>query len=497
MYSKPPAPDATRPPKGQSRPASILVVDGDPQIRKLLHFNLKRSGSRVFLASGGEEALEVLRQVDRIDLVLLDLQISGMPALDLLRALNQTRKIGSIIAMTQGGGLADAIVAMREGAYDVVSKTYSFDEVQLSIRNALQTQGLRQEVEQLKARLDERERPFSEVIAESEAMALVLKLARKVCDSDITVLLEGESGSGKEVIAGAIHREGSHRDRPFVAINCAAIPENLLESELFGYEKGAFTGATQRRLGKFAEADEGTLFLDEIGELSPALQAKLLRVLQTKEVQPIGGQPNQVNVRIISASNQDLLAAVKAGLFRLDLYYRLAVFPIRIPPLRERRDDIAPLLEHFVAKFAQQEGRQPLTVEREVVTRLLDYDWPGNVRELENMIYRAVVLTEDSTLRLADFPVLAVAPLVMRQTAPAVPEAEPPAWPMRMDVDRNAALPGASLEEAEQQAIAAALQSTRGNISQAALRLKIGRATLYRKVKKYGIGIGGQPESPV
>ncbi len=501
MNAKPP-PGADRPPSeelGQQLPGkpSILVVDSDASIRKLLQFHLTRSGCQVLHAANGDEALEAVRQRNRVDLVLVDLRLPGMPALTLLRNLGQTGKVGSIIAMAHpSGALADAIAAMREGAFDVVNKTASFDQVHTAIRNALQNLGLKQEVQQLRAQLQQIERPFSKVIGRSDAMAQVLKLARKVRDSDITVLLTGESGSGKEVIARAIHEEGIYRNRPFIAINCAAIPETLLESELFGHERGAFTGATQRRIGRFAEAHDGTLFLDEIGELSPALQAKLLRVLQTKEIQPIGGQPMHVNVRIMSATNQDLMAMVQGGQFRLDLYYRLAVFPVQVPPLRGRREDIPLLVGHFVDRFARQENKGPLTLPPEVLHRLVAYEWPGNVRELENMIYRAVVLTESTTLALEDFPLLTLTPPATPAPLLSVPGPSNPGTPRaapRFPAGDPPPAAGASLEEAEQQAILRALEDCRGNMSQAAIRLRIGRATLYRKVKKYGIAAPDVP----
>ncbi|HUJ76196.1 MAG TPA: sigma-54 dependent transcriptional regulator, partial [bacterium] len=391
-----------------SRPPVILVADPDEHIRKLLQFHLKRSGCRVLLADTGEHALDLVRQQGPVDLALLDLRQRGMPALETLRAINRTGQVGSVIVMTHNGTIADAISAMREGAYDFVNKTQSFDEVHLAVRNALNTQGLKQEVERLKAQLEDQAQPFGKIIGKSAAIAQVLKLARKACDSDITVLIHGESGSGKEMVAWAIHSQGPHRKRPFVVVNCAAIPESLLESELFGHERGSFTGAHQRHVGKFAEANDGTLFLDEVGELGLGLQAKLLRVLQTREIQPIGGQAQRVNVRIISATNQDLREAVQQGRFRLDLYHRLAVFPLFIPPLRQRREDIPLLVEHFLGRFAQQEGRGTLTLDAAVMQKLMEYEWQGNVRELENMIYRAVVLSESSRLTLTDFPVLAL-----------------------------------------------------------------------------------------
>jgi DNA-binding NtrC family response regulator len=475
----------------------ILVADGDEPIRKLLHFHLRRSGCKVLLAGSGQQALELIRQSQRVDLVLLDLRLPGLPGLETLRAINSAGQAGAIIVMSRDVTVADATAAMREGAYDVVNKTNTFDELHLAIRNALNAVGLRREVEALKAQLDARDQPSGRIIGRSAAMAQVLKLARKVRDSDITVLILGESGSGKEMVARAIHELGQYRGRPFIAINCAAIPETLLESELFGYEKGAFTGANQRRIGKFEEAKDGTVFLDEIGELSAALQAKLLRVLQTKEIEPIGGQPTRIKVRIVSATNQDLEALVQQGRFRIDLFYRLSVFPIHLPPLRERREDIPLLVDHFLQRFARQEHKGDLTLDPTVRARLLEHAWEGNVRELENMIYRAVVLAESTRLGLEDFPMLALA-APRHASGPARPSGsdlpggpqEPgaAAAPARAEsAPAPAAVPVVSLDQVEMQAIARALAHTGGNMSRAATQLGIGRATLYRKYKKYGL----------
>ena len=471
-----------------ARPPVILVVDGDEQIRKLLNFHLRRSGCRVLLAASGEQALEQIRFAQHVDLVLLDLLLPGLPGLETLKAINATGQAGSVVVMSRNGTVADATAAMREGAYDFVNKTNNFDDVHLAIRNALNTVGLQREVEELKAQLDEREHAFGELIGKSAAISQVIKLARKVRNSDITVLILGESGSGKEMVARAIHEYGQYRGRPFVAINCAAIPESLLESELFGYEKGAFTGATQRRIGKFEEAQYGTLFLDEIGELSASLQAKLLRVLQTREIQPLGGQPTHINVRIISATNQNLEALVQQGRFRLDLYYRLAVFPIHLPPLRERREDIPLLVNHFLERFARQENKGTLTLGANVMEKLQAHSWEGNVRELENMVYRAVVLSESKELGMSDFPMLAL--LSARNVAPpgASPQHPDPVIPAMSasaaPAPANSVLP---LDQLEREAIAQALQRTGGNMSRAAMQLGIGRATLYRKFKKYGL----------
>ena len=449
-----------------ARPPVILVLDGDEQIRKLLTFHLRRSGCKVLQASRGEQALELIRQSMHVDLVLLDLQLAGLEA---LRAINRTGQVGSVIVMTRNGTVAEATAAMREGAYDFVNKTNTFDDVDVSIRNALATLGLKRELEELKAQLDERDHAFSTIIGKSPAIAQVLKLARKVRDSDITVLILGESGSGKEIVARAIHEQGQRRDRPFIALNCAAIPESLLESELFGHEKGAFTGATQRRIGKFAEANEGTLFLDEIGELGPALQAKLLRVLQTKEIQPIGGQPTRINVRILSATNQDLNVLVQQGRFRLDLYYRLAVFPIHVPPLRERREDIPLLCSHFIERLCREMTRSPVSLEAEALNLLVVYDWPGNVRELQNILERAIVLCEGGRITAQDLPFSRVSPVGRVQL--------PGGFPPLRDV----------VEQVERQMIAQAMQEADGVKTEAARLLDIKQSVLYYKLDKYGL----------
>ena len=463
-------------PEGLRREPTILVVDDDPDVCKLLSFYLKRSGCNVLVASDGPQALEAIKKAPFVDLVLLDLRMPGMDGIETLRRINSLKKAGSVIMMTAYGTMKEAITTLKEGAYDFVKKTQGFDDLRLAIRNALQTVGLREEVEHLKAKLGEQENLYPEIVSRSDAMHQVKKLIRKITNRNITVLIEGESGSGKELVARAIHHNGDYRDKPYVAINCAAIPENLLESELFGYERGAFTGATTRRVGKFEEADGGTLFLDEIGELGMGLQAKLLRVLQTKEIEPLGGRTRKVNIRIISATNQRLGDSVRKGTFRQDLYYRLAVFPVLLPPLRERTDDILLLAGFFLKDFAKQEGSNVTRLSPDVEQALLGYDWPGNVRELENMIFRAVVLAESSTLELNDFPVLSVA------SASAPPPA--PARNTPVDPDSNGAV---SLNEAEARAIREALRSTAGNVSRAAGRLGISRATLYRKSKKFQI----------
>lgn len=480
------APDSGFVPEGLHRAPKILVVDDDAGIRKLLQLHLKRSGCQVEAAQNGESALRQVREGEGVDLVLLDLRLPGMSGLATLHALNETGKVGCIIVMTAYGTMPDAIAALKDGAYDFVNKTYSFDDVRMAIRNALQTLGLREEVENLKMRLNEMEGGYTGIIGVSKPFQQVMKLVRKVRDSNITVLIQGQSGTGKELIARAIHFQGQYRQQPFVALNCATIPENLLESELFGHEKGAFTGATARRIGKFEEAHEGTLFLDEIGELNLALQSKLLRVLQSQEIQPIGGKVKHVSVRIISATNQDLLQSVGEGRFRQDLYYRLAVFPISVPTLQQRKEDIPLLIEHFVEKFRRQENKVIRSVAPEAVERLINYPWYGNVRELENVIYRAVVLADSTVLTARDFTTLPPAPSA--EAPPGTELMEIPNRGAEADTPSPSGRGGrASLEQLEIEAIQNALAANGGNMSKAAVQLKIGRATLYRKFKKYGI----------
>ena len=514
-------------PEGLHRAPRILVVDDDPAICKLLRFHLKRSGCEVEIAPDGETALGLVEDGPPVDLALLDLNLPGISGLETLQRFQASDKVGCVILMTASGTMDDAISALKGGAYDFVNKSASFDDVRMAIRNALETVGLREEVEHLKMRLDEFEGGFPDMVGGCKRFHQMLKLVRKVMNSDITVLIQGESGTGKELIARAIHFQGQFRHKPFVAINCAAIPENLLESELFGHEKGAFTGADSKRIGKFEEADEGTLFLDEIGALSTALQAKLLRVLQTREIEPIGGRLKRVKVRFISATNADLAEAVRSGSFREDLYYRLAVFPIHTPPLRERVEDIPLLVQHFLDKFSGQENKTIKGVETRAMARLRNYPWHGNVRELENVIYRAVVLTESSHLTLDDFPHIPPVERPAGAEAGSSPGAVP-SWPTSMvssmapamassEASSEASVKTSSMppphpagettpaagvpaepgdppppalstwKEREIAAIREALAATGGNMSKAALHLKIGRATLYRKSKKYGI----------
>lgn len=491
-------------PEGLNRKPRLLVIDDDLTLQKLLEFHLKQSGAEAYLAQTGEDGLKILKKLGAVDLVVLDLHLPGISGLETLKRILKSNLAGAVVVMTAFSTLETAIKALKIGAYDFVTKSSSFDDLRLAIRNALENVGLKQEVEILRARLGDSGSGLKNIIGSSAGIKAVVKLVKKVKDSNITVLLEGESGTGKEMIAQAIHFESQIASRPFVAINCAAIPENLLESVLFGHEKGAFTGATERRVGKFEEASEGTLFLDEIGELDFSLQAKILRVLQTREVEPIGGKTKTIKVRVVSATHLNLAQEVEKGKFRKDLFYRLAVFPINIPPLRERPEDIPPLLAHFLEKFNKEEEKKIKDINPDTQKMLSSYDWPGNVRELENMMYRAVVLCETDQLGQEDFPVISLA-----GSLPSLPAShpEPSAHtfsPEGFEGDapfqsqpKGDTLSGInhyppqstapSMSEMEQTAIYQALAASGGNVAKTARTLKIGRATLYRKFRKYGI----------
>ena len=387
---------------------------------------------------------------------------------------------------------------MRAGAQDFVVKPVGFERLQVSLRNALNTQALKGELQRIKHSREGR-LTFADIITRSENMAGVLRTSQKAAASSIPVLIEGESGVGKELFARAIHGSGERKAKPFVAVNCGAIPDNLVESILFGHEKGAFTGATERHMGKFVEASGGTLFLDEVGELPLAAQVKLLRALQEGTVEAVGGRkPVKVDVRIISATNRKLLDLVKNGAFREDLFYRLHVLPLTIPPLRLRREDIPHLLRHFLARFSAEENRTITGISGEAMAHLAQLDWPGNIRQLENAIYRAVVMSESDQLGLADFPhasAQAIAdahvphsePLIIApSTAPAMVSGnEIPIAPLA-NVGSLAMLTATGevrpLEEMESEIIRFAISHYRGQMSEVARRLKIGRSTLYRKL---------------
>ncbi len=478
----------------------VLIVDDDPVQRRLLEAMVQRYGYRTLLAEGGDQAAHLLTGADRprVDCVVLDLV---MPDLDGLGVLARMREAGldlPVVVQTAHGGIDNVVSAMRAGAADFVVKPANPERLQVSLRNALAARRLAGELQRLKRKQDGT-LSLTDVITRSPAMRSVLRAAEKAAASSIAVLIEGESGVGKEMIARAIHGSGARRARPFVAVNCGALPENLVESILFGHEKGAFTGATEKHPGKFVEADGGTLFLDEVGELPPPAQVKLLRALQEGEVEPVGGRKAvKVDVRIVSATNRDLIADVKAGRFREDLFYRLHVYPIAVPPLRRRPEDIPELARHFLARVAAEEGKRVRSLSGEALALLEAYRWPGNVRQLENTIFRAVVLAEAEELGVNEFPQIAAlagadgAPMVIEPSptmAAALPEPErsAPALTMPSLTLLDARGNMRALDELEREAIRFAIAHYRGQMSEVARRLKIGRSTLYRKLEGLGL----------
>ncbi len=506
----------------------VLIVDDDPVQRRLLDNMARKFGYEPVVAETGEAAVALLTggSPEKIDCVILDLV---MPDLDGLGVLARLKVAGinlPVIVQTAHGGIDNVISAMRAGAIDFVVKPVGAERLQVSLRNALATSALEGELTRMK-RAQAGTLTFKDIVTRNKPMLSVLHSAEKAAVSDIPVLIEGESGVGKELIARAIHGSSERRARPFIAVNCGAIPDNLVESILFGHEKGAFTGATDRHVGKFVEASGGTLFLDEVGELPLPAQVKLLRAIQEGEVEPVGARkPVKVDVRLISATNRDLAADVKGGRFREDLFYRLHVFPIGVPPLRARPEDIPDLVRHFLARFAAEEGKRIRVVSGEALAMLGAYRWPGNVRQLENAVFRAVVLAEGDGIGVAEFPQIAAQLTNGADTLAAAANADgsaPPAMihesPPFIDVRPGApsdfghspvtaaaalALLDAAgevrpLEDIENEVIRFAISHYRGQMSEVARRLHIGRSTLYRKLEHLGLeeGPGSNSETPV
>src|SRR5947207_8581360 len=392
--------------------ATILIADDDAVQRRLVENMVQKCGYETAVVDSGDAAVELLTGPDgqNIDCIVLDLVMPGLDGMGVLAKIRDAGLNLPVIVQTAHGGIDNVVSAMRAGAQDFVVKPVGLERLRVSLRNALTTSALKGELQRIRHSREGR-LTFSDIITRSEAMGSVLRTAQKATSSSIPVLIEGESGVGKELFARAIHGSGERKSKPFVAVNCGAIPDNLVESILFGHEKGAFTGATERHMGKFVEASGGTLFLDEVGELPLAAQVKLLRALQEGTVEAVGGRkPVKVDVRIISATNRKLLDRVKSGHFREDLFYRLHVLPLTIPPLRLRREDIPHLLRHFLARFAAEENRTITGISGEAVAHLAQLDWPGNIRQLENAVYRAVVMSDGDQLGLDDFPLIASQP---------------------------------------------------------------------------------------
>ena len=407
----------------------ILIVDDDPTQRRILEELVKRYGFDTVTADGASQGLDILEasRSKPVDLIILDLVMPEIDGLEFLERLSAHRTTVPVIVQTAQGSIETVVKAMRAGADDFVVKPINPERLKISIQNLLKVNALTEEVKRLNQKVSG-SMSFDDLIIASPAMASVVKLGQRAAHSNIPVLIEGESGSGKEMIARAIQGESERRGKPFVAVNCGALPENLVESILFGHEKGAFTGAVGKHIGKFQEADGGTLFLDEVAELPLDIQVKLLRALQEGEIDPVGSRkPVKVNIRLISATNRNMIEMVKNGQFREDLYYRLNVFPVMAPPLRERIEDIAPLVTHFITRFAAEEGRRVKGIDANALELLKAYAWPGNVRQLENTVFRAIVMSEGNQLQLADFPQIAALTDGFDVEVPPAPVPEPAA----------------------------------------------------------------------
>ncbi|MGB5092854.1 MAG: sigma-54 dependent transcriptional regulator [Parvibaculum sp.] len=513
---------------------AILIVDDDPAQRRILEEVVNRDGYRAIPVDGGRQALDFLEGPSGADisLMILDLIMPGMDGMEVLRQLQPSRPNLPVIVLTAHGGIETVVNVMRAGATDFVVKPVSPERLHVSIRNALKVNALTGEI----TRLQKKQRgklTFGDIIARSTPMQQVIKLGKRAAQSNIPILIEGESGVGKELIAAAIQGESERGGKPFITVNCGAIPENLVESILFGHEKGAFTGASDKHAGKFQEASGGTLFLDEIGELPLDIQVKLLRALQEGEVDPIGSKkPVKVDIRLISATNRDLLQMVKDGRFREDLYYRLNVFPMHIPPLRERKEDIPDLTAHFVRRLAAEEGKPVVGISPEALNMLCAYDWPGNVRQIENTVFRAIVLCDGDLLEPSDFPQIASMvdgyaeaalprhqmveerhhDTTPSQTGPYEPliglPATAPAYVSDMSRETRHTLADFArsnfagdisvtdaagnvrkLEDIEAEMIRLAIDKYKGHMTEVARRLGIGRSTLYRKVRELGLEV--------
>ena len=490
--------------------ASILIADDDAVARRLVENMVQKCGYETIVVDSGDAAIAALTAPDApaIDAVILDLVMPGLDGMGVLAKIREAGLSVPVIVQTAHGGIDNVISAMRAGAADFVVKPVGVERLQVSLRNALNASALKGELQRIRHSREGR-LTFSDIITRSEAMAGVMRAAQKAANSSIPVLIEGESGVGKEMFARAIHGSGERKAKPFVAVNCGAIPDNLVESILFGHEKGAFTGATERHMGKFVEAHGGTLFLDEVSELPLAAQVKLLRALQEGAVEAVGGRkPVKVDVRIVSATNRRLLERVKQGHFREDLFYRLHVLPLTIPSLRSRREDIPHLLRHFLARFAAEENRAITGISGEAMAHLAQLDWPGNIRQLENAVYRAVVMSEGDQLGLSDFPLLASQPHPVTEIPTAPLMLEPAASPSVVSGHEIPIAPLAAvgtlamltptgdvraLEDMENEIIRFAISHYRGQMSEVARRLKIGRSTLYRKLDEAGVpGHGGK-----
>ena len=489
---------------------TILIADDDPVQRRILENAINKMGYRALTCEDGESALSLLQdtQGSKIDLLVLDLVMPELDGMGVLSALSERQIDMPVIVQTSQGGIETVVGAIRAGAVDFCVKPVSMERLKISIQNALKVGAMEQVVQKIR-KSSKGTFGFDDMIGSSQAMEKAKHLGNRAAVTSIPILIEGESGVGKEVFAKAIQGTSERRGKPFVTVNCGALPANLAESILFGHEKGAFTGASQSHTGKFKEADGGTLFLDEVGELSLELQVKLLRAIQEGEIDPVGAKrPVKTDFRLISATNRDMIEQVKAGHFREDLYYRLNVFPIQVPPLRSRKADIAALVQHFTARICLEEGRRNISgVSHDGLAMLEAYDWPGNIRQLENTIFRAVVLCDGQQLTMDEFPQIASAMGIdadRQSPDPAVVNLprvgsqqhlantdQAPVPPLQPDTEYLPALSSngdvRSLEDVEADMIRLAITHHGGRMTRVANSLAIGRSTLYRKLKELGI----------
>jgi two-component system NtrC family response regulator len=447
------------------KPQTVLVIDDDASLRRVIEFTLHEAGYRVLTAAEGAEGLRLFA-LEKPPVVITDIQMPTLSGYEVLKRIKADSPGTLVIVITAFGSVERAVEAMKLGAYDYLTKPFSRDELRLVVAKALSFSGLQEENvrlrEELSARVD-----FAHLVGISDEMQQVFDMVRRVAATEATVLISGESGTGKELIARAIHNGSERREGAFVAVNCAAIPAELLESELFGHLKGSFTGAVKDRKGKFELADGGTLFLDEVGELPVELQPKLLRALQEREIEPVGGTPRRIDVRVVAATNRDLEAAMDEGTFREDLYYRLAVIPVHLPTLRQRRSDIPLLVQHFLQKRG---GGAAVTVDAAALAALTAYDWPGNVRELENAVERMLILRRGEVIGEGDLP-----PKVRGEGKPASGGV------------LNLPAEGYPLEELEKEAVLEALRRNGWNQTKAAAFLRIPRHILLYRMEKFGI----------
>ena len=435
----------------------ILVVDDEDIVRESLRDWLDGVGYKVDIAESADKALRIIKQ-KKTKIMIADLIMPGMNGIELMKKAREIVPTISTVIITAHGTIQTAITAIREGAYDYVEKPFCPEKVELLIKNLVEHQDLVEENISLRRKIEDRFH-FEGIIAKSPKMLKIIELIKTVAPANATILIIGKTGTGKEVIARAIHHQSPRRNRPFIATSCAALPEGLLESELFGHEKGSFTGAVERKKGKFEAGDKGTLFLDEIGEINANTQIHLLRALEEKKITRVGGNEEiNVDVRIIAATNRNLKTMVTQGTFREDLYYRLNVVTIDLPPLKDRMEDILPLAEHFLKKYAEENNKRIKTFSDDVVKFMLNYSWPGNVRELENMIERGVILSKNTAITLDELP---------------------------QDIIHPTPVEGKTVDAVTRNHIINVLEETKGNISKAANILGIRRMTLYNKLKKY------------